>query len=103
VPPDGRSVADEREERRFLATWMAIGLLLILVAAVRSEGFHHPDEHFQVLEFAGAKLGLTPWSALAWEYRDQMRPWLQAALYTLGARGLAWPRRPRPVLSSVVP
>lgn len=78
----------ERGEGRFLARWMALGLLLILVAAVRSEGFHHADEHFQVLEFAGAKLGRTPWSALPWEWRDQMRPWLQPGLYTLGARGL---------------
>ena len=67
---------------------MALALLLILVAAVRSEGFHHPDEHFQVLELAGAKLGLTPWSALPWEYEFRMRPWLQPALYTLMARGL---------------
>ena len=78
----------EVEERRFLARWMALGLLLILVAAVRSVGFHNADEHFQALEFAGAKLGRTPWSALPWEYSFRMRPWLQPALYTLGARGL---------------
>ena len=79
----------DRAERRFLARWMALGLLLILVAAIRSEGFFAADEHFQVLEFAGAKLGRTPWSALPWEYQYRMRPWLQPALYTLGARGLA--------------
>jgi len=79
---------NETEDRRFRARWLGLGLLLILVAAVRSEGFHHPDEHFQVLEFAGAKLGRTPWSALPWEHRYQMRPWLQPGLYTLGARGL---------------
>jgi len=79
----------EHEERRFLARWMAFGLLLILVAAVRSVGFHNADEHFQILEFASAKLGRTPWSALPWEYSFRMRPWLQPALYTLGARGLA--------------
>ena len=61
------SLWSDREERGFLTRWMALGLLLILVAALRSEGFHHPDEHFQVLEFAGAKLGRTPWSALPWE------------------------------------
>jgi phosphatidylinositol glycan class B len=79
----------EVEERRFLVRWMAIGLLLILVAAFRSVGFNNADEHFQVLEFASAKLGRTPWSALPWEYTFRMRPWLQPALYTLGARGLA--------------
>ena len=51
----------EVEERRFLARRMALGLLLILVAAVRSVGFHNADEHFQILEFVGAKLGRTPW------------------------------------------
>ncbi len=76
------------DERRFVARWMAIGLLLILVAAVRSVGFHNVDEHFQTLEFASAKLGRTPWSALPWEYSFRMRPWLQPALYTIGARGL---------------
>jgi hypothetical protein len=76
------------DERSFLASWMALGLLLILIAAVRSVGFHQADEQFQVLEFAGAKLGLTPWRALPWEYHFQMRPWLQPGLYTLGARGL---------------
>ncbi|HXK10591.1 MAG TPA: hypothetical protein VMT70_13155 [Vicinamibacteria bacterium] len=79
----------DRAGRLFLARWMAVALLLILVAAFRSEGFLHPDEHFQVLEFASAKLGRTPWSALPWEYRYAMRPWLQPALYALGARGLA--------------
>jgi phosphatidylinositol glycan class B len=67
---------------------MALGLFLILVAALRSEGFHNADEHFQTLEFAGAKLGRTPWGALPWEYSFRMRPWLQPGLYVLGARAL---------------
>jgi phosphatidylinositol glycan class B len=79
----------DRQGRSFLARWMALALLLILVAAYRSEGFFASDEQFQVLEFAGSKLGLTPESALPWEYPYRMRPWLQPALYTLGARGLA--------------
>ncbi len=72
----------------FRARWMALGLLLVVVAACRSEGFLNADEHFQVLEFAGWKLGRTPTSALPWEYHERMRPWLQPGLYTLGARGL---------------
>ena len=85
MPPILRDV----DERRFLVRWMTVALLLILVAAVRSVGFFNADEHFQTLEFASAKLGRTPWSALPWEYPARMRPWLQPALYTLGARGLA--------------
>jgi phosphatidylinositol glycan class B len=86
VPPEARACGDDA---RFRARWMALGLLLILVAAWRSEGFLNADEHFQVLEFAGWKLGRTPVGALAWEHRERMRPWLQPGLYTLGARGLA--------------
>jgi phosphatidylinositol glycan class B len=77
-----------RADRRFLAPWMALGLLLVLVAAFRSEGFFAADEHFQTLEFAGTKLGRTPPGTLPWEYHYRMRPWLQPGLYVLGARGL---------------
>ncbi len=73
----------------FRTRWLAVGLLLVLVAAWRSEGFLNADEHFQVLEFAGSKLGRTPVSALTWEYRERMRPWLQPGLYTVGAKGLS--------------
>jgi hypothetical protein len=68
---------------------MTVGLLLILLAAWRSEGFLNADEHFQTLEFAGSKLGRTPVSALPWEYHERMRPWLQPGLYTMAARALA--------------
>ena len=82
LPPSDRSW------RRFLVRWLGAALVLILVAAVRSDGYHHPDEYFQTLEFAGAKLGRTPIAALPWEYGARIRPWLQPALYYLGAR--AW-------------
>lgn len=76
-------------------------LLLELVVAYRSQGFYNCDEHFQVLEFLGLKLGLTAPSDLAWEYGAELRSWLQPALYypfakaffALGGRdpfGLAW-------------
>jgi len=68
---------------------MALGLLLILLAAWRSEGFFNADEHFQILEFAGSKLDRTPATALPWEHHERMRPWLQPGLYTIGARSLA--------------
>jgi len=52
----------------------------MLLAAWRSAGYYHADEQFQTLEFAGAKLGLTPVEALPWEHRLRMRSWLQPGL-----------------------
>jgi GPI mannosyltransferase 3 len=74
------------EELRFLRRWSAIGLALILVAAVQSDGYLQLDEHFQTLEFAGFKLGRTPEASLPWEYRAHLRAWLQPALYTLAVK-----------------
>jgi phosphatidylinositol glycan class B len=66
--------------------WACLGLLLILVAAVRSESHYRADEHFQTIEFASFKLGRTPAEALPWEFRAQLRPWLQPGLYVVLAR-----------------
>ena len=74
------------EDLRFLRRWSLIGLALILVAAVQSDGYFQLDEHFQTLEFAGFKLGRTPEDSLPWEYRAHMRAWLQPALYTVAVR-----------------
>ena len=74
--------------RRFVARWLAVSLALIVVAAFQSDGFHHPDEYFQTIEFAGAKLGRTPPKDLPWEYSARMRSWSQPALYVLEARAL---------------
>jgi len=45
-----------------------------------SVGYYHPDEHHQLLEFAGLKLGLNESSDLPWEYHNQMRPTMQVYL-----------------------
>jgi len=45
--------------------------------AWRSDGFYHPDEHYQLLEYANFKSGLTLKEGLAWEFHDQIRPGLQ--------------------------
>lgn len=54
-----------------------MGVLLLVVMAWRSEGFYHPDEHYQLLEFANYKSGLAIREGLAWEFHDQIRPGLQ--------------------------
>lgn len=53
------------------------GALVLLITAYFSTGFHHWDEHFQILEFAGYKLGITPVQDLPWEFAARIRPALQ--------------------------
>jgi phosphatidylinositol glycan class B len=67
--------------RRFLFGTLALSLALSLVVAHRSAGFYQCDEHYQVLEFLGAKLGTTRLAALPWEYAARMRSWLLPALF----------------------
>ena len=52
-------------------------LIIFLITAYFSIGFYHPDEHFQLLEFAQYKLGNIDASALPWEFHEKMRPTLQ--------------------------
>jgi hypothetical protein len=53
-------------------------------AAIYSFGFHHPDEHFQILEWANYFVGNTPdGSHLPWEFASQIRPWFQPMLHAL--------------------
>ncbi|MCP4914426.1 MAG: hypothetical protein GY909_15030 [Oligoflexia bacterium] len=61
--------------------WILISLLFHCIALFFSVGHLHPDEHYQILEFLGYKLGTTPESALPWEYQAKMRPWTQVFFY----------------------
>jgi len=54
-----------------------ISFIVFVVASIFSVGYHHFDEHFQILEFAGLKLNLTSAVNLPWEYHCQMRPAFQ--------------------------
>jgi phosphatidylinositol glycan class B len=54
---------------------------LQIPAAFLSLGHHHPDEHFQILEFLNYTLGLTPAAALPWEFHEAIRPFVQIAAY----------------------
>jgi phosphatidylinositol glycan class B len=59
---------------------LAITFALYMSSAWFSEGYYHPDEHFQILEFAHCKLGLSAPSDLAWEYPAKIRPSIQPAM-----------------------
>jgi GPI mannosyltransferase 3 len=67
---------------------LILSLLLHLCAAIFSTGYHHYDEHYQILEWTAYKLGLTPVDKLAWEYAAQARPWFQAGIAFSLSRGL---------------
>lgn len=49
----------------------------MLVTAWFSMGYHHPDEHYQIWEFAKYRLGESPLADLPWEFHERMRPGLQ--------------------------
>lgn len=66
-------------EKRFLA----LAVLAHLIATWFSVGFHHPDEHYQLVEFACYKMGMTPAESLPWEFPARMRPGLQPLMVYL--------------------
>jgi phosphatidylinositol glycan class B len=74
----------DRNERRLLAVTAAV----VAVTAWNSVTFFHPDEHYQILEFAGYKLGFTPREALPWEFDARIRAFFQPALCVAIIRGL---------------
>ncbi len=66
-------------------------LAWVLVAAVFSVGYFHPDELHQTLDFAAFKVGMFGADEMPWEFGRGMRPWTQPALYTAifaGARAV---------------
>ncbi len=54
---------------------------LVIVSAITGAyfnvGYYHPDEHYQILEFAGYLSGIVTPESLPWEFHHQMRPSLQ--------------------------
>lgn len=62
-------------------SWILISLAFHIIASFFSVGHLHPDEHYQLLEFLGYKLGTTPSSDLPWEFSAKMRPWFQPGIY----------------------
>jgi phosphatidylinositol glycan class B len=67
----------------------SISLLAILgFQAYHSIGFYHPDEHYQILEFAMMKFDKSRTSGLAWEYASQIRNGIQPLIAFLCFRAL---------------
>lgn len=55
-------------------------ILTFLLCSIFSIGFYHPDEHFQILEFASSKFNPHVSHLLPWEFSEQIRPTLQPAM-----------------------
>jgi GPI mannosyltransferase 3 len=62
-------------------TAIVVFAALQIPAAFLSLGHHHPDEHFQILEFLNYKLGQTSADTLPWEFDARIRPFIQIAFY----------------------
>ncbi|MCZ6852404.1 MAG: hypothetical protein O7G86_00670, partial [Gammaproteobacteria bacterium] len=73
---------------RFGAALLVVAVLAHLLASVFSTGFYHPDEHFHILEFLGARLGWSIEADLPWEWPLQLRPALLVAWAALLTQGL---------------
>lgn len=58
----------------------AIAIVIYGITAINSHGFYHADEHYQIIEFAGSKLGTHNSNELAWEYKRQIRPTFQPTI-----------------------
>jgi GPI mannosyltransferase 3 len=80
---NARAPAWSTSERKHFRWCLAASAFLFLVCAIFSEGYLHPDEYFQTVEFASSKLGITDTADLPWEYPEKMRSWLQPALYVV--------------------
>jgi GPI mannosyltransferase 3 len=59
---------------------IAAALALHALTAWLHDGYYHPDEHYQILEFAWAKLGRAPFSTLPWEFAERIRPAIQPVI-----------------------
>jgi GPI mannosyltransferase 3 len=63
-------------------------IVILVITAYFSEGFYHPDEHFQLLELAHLKIsGHGDFSLFNWDFHSKIRSWFQPFLYTL----ILWP------------
>ena len=60
--------------------YFLVSLFFVFLASWFSVGWHHPDEHFQIIEAAQYKLGKIDYSSLPWEFHEKIRPSLQPAI-----------------------
>ncbi len=59
---------------------LLLAAVIYITTAYNSHGFFHADEHYQIIEFAGLKLGTNSPDELAWEYKAHIRPAIQPTI-----------------------
>ncbi len=74
------------EPKERIAIW--VSLAIHICCAWFSIGYHYDDEHWQILEFANYKLGLSPATDLPWEFAAQIRPTLQPFMVIFLAKAM---------------
>jgi GPI mannosyltransferase 3 len=79
-----------------------LALILYTIAAWYEMGYFHPDEHYQLIEFAGLKTGFNFPEDLAWEYHAAIRPALQPYICVGIFRILAFVRVTDPYICAFV-
>ena len=52
-------------------------IVAVVITAINSVGYHHADEHYQIIEFANYFLGNVPANDLPWEFKARIRPSVQ--------------------------
>lgn len=72
---------------RFQQITFLCALLVVGVFAWNNKGYYHADEHYQLIEFAGIKLGSHEAKDLAWEYKEASRSAIQPTM-VYGVQGV---------------
>lgn len=75
------SVLSPREYEFKIKRFLIVSFLFYLIYAFFSDGFYHPDEYFQIIEFVNYKVGNISAQELPWEFETKIRPWFQVLFY----------------------
>ncbi|MBT3983980.1 MAG: hypothetical protein HOE90_21675 [Bacteriovoracaceae bacterium] len=70
-----------KDDENFFKRVLVISFFFHLLASYFSKGFHHFDEHFQILEFINYKMGAITSADLPWEFRYQIRDWIAIFMF----------------------
>lgn len=69
-------------DQQFHFAVFILALVIYMLTAYQSSGYYHADEHYQIVEFAGFKLGTHAPSDLTWEFHNKMRSAIQPTIAT---------------------
>ncbi len=82
--------------------YLCLAVIIYLVTAFFSLGHLHPDEYYQILEFAAFKLQLNSAHGLTWEFHQQIRPTFMAWVIVGIYKAYAYICAPNPFMVSLI-